>query len=144
MIFKQADISNKTVTHRAATASGRIRLRPRTVERIRKGRVEKGDPVSLSEIAGIVAAKRTAELLPLCHPLKIESTTVETSLVPSGIEVTVTVSANEKTGVEMEALTATSVALLNIWDVVKAYEKDEKGQYPTTRIEMVRVVKKSK
>ena len=144
MIFRQADISKKPVTRRVATASGMIRLRPSTVERIRRGRIEKGDPISLSEIAGIMAAKRTPDLLPLCHPLRIEGTTVETSLVRSGIEVTVTVSASEKTGVEMEALTATSVALLNVWDMVKAYEKDEKGQYPTTRIDMVRVVKKAR
>ena len=76
--------------------------------------------------------------------MKIEKTTVETSVVPSGVEVTVTVSANEKTGVEMEALTATTVALLNVWDVVKAYEKDDKGQYPTTQIQAVRVVRKAK
>ena len=144
MIFRQADISKKPVSSRVATASGRIKLKRSTLDRIRKGRVEKGDPISLAEIAGIIAAKRTHELLPLCHPLKIERTTVETSLVPSGIEVTVTVSANEKTGVEMEALTATSVALLNIWDMVKPYEKDERGQYPATRIETVRVVNKSK
>ena len=100
--------------------------------------------MSLAELAGIMAAKRTPELLPLCHPLKLENTTVETSVVPSGVEVIVTVSANEKTGVEMEALTATTVALLNIWDVVKAYEKDGKGQYPTTQIEAVRVVRKAK
>ena len=106
--------------------------------------MDKGDPKSLAEIAGIIAAKRTHELLPLCHPLKIENTTIETSVVPSGVEVTVTVSANEKTGVEMEALTATAVALLNVWDVVKAYEKDSRGQYPTTEIQAVRVVKKAK
>ena len=100
--------------------------------------------MSLAEIAGIIAAKRAPELLPLCHPLKIERTTVETSIIPSGIEVTVTVSANEKTGVEMEALTATTIALLNVWDVVKTYEKDKTGQYPTTQIEAVRVVKKAK
>ena len=100
--------------------------------------------MSLAEITGMIAAKRTPELLPLCHPLKIENTTIETAIVPSGIEVTVTVSANEKTGVEMEALTATTVALLNVWDVVKSYEKDGKGQYPTTKIEAVRVVRKAK
>ncbi len=144
MIFKQADISNKPVTHRIATASGRIRLRPSTVARIRKGLVDKGNPLSISEIAGIMAAKRTHELLPLCHPLKIENTTIETTVLPSGLEVTATISASEKTGVEMEALTATTVALLNVWDVVKAYEKDGRGQYPTTRIERVRVVRKAK
>jgi len=144
VIFRQADISKKPVTFRTATASGRIKLRQSTVARIRKGLTEKGDPISLAEIAGMMAAKRTPELLPLCHPLKIESTTIETTIVPSGIEVTATVSANEKTGVEMEALTATTVALLNVWDVVKAYEKDGRGQYPTTQIQAVRVVRKAK
>lgn len=144
MVFKQADISKKPITYRVATASGRIRLRPGTVARIRKGLVEKGDPLSISEIAGITAAKRTSELLPLTHPLKIESTAIETRVIPTGIEVTATVSANEKTGVEMEALTATAVALLNAWDIVKAYEKDAKGQYPTTQIEKVRIVRKVK
>ncbi len=100
--------------------------------------------MSLAKISGIMAAKRTSELLPLCHSLKIESTTIETSLSPTGIEVTATVSANEKTGLEMEALTATTVALLNVWDMVKAYEKDSRGQYPTTQIQAIRVVRKVK
>jgi cyclic pyranopterin monophosphate synthase len=142
--FRQIDISKKPATNRIATASGRIKLRQNTIRLIRKGLIEKGDPMSLAKISGIMAAKRTSELLPLCHPLKIESTTIETSLSPSGIEVTATVSATEKTGLEMEALTATTVALLNIWDVVKAYEKDSRGQYPTTHIQDVRVVRKSK
>lgn len=144
MIFKQTDISKKPVTFRTATASGRIKLKRSTVERIRKGLMDKGNPLALAEIAGMMAAKRTPELLPLCHPLRIENTTIEAAIVPSGIEVTATISANEKTGVEMEALTATTIALLNVWDVVKAYEKDGKGQYPTTQIEAVRVVRKAK
>jgi len=142
--FRQIDISKKPATNRIATASGRIKLKQNTIRMIRKGLTEKGDPMSLAKISGIMAAKRTSELLPLCHPLKIESTTIETSLSTSGIEVTATVSATEKTGLEMEALTATTVALLNIWDVVKAYEKDSRGQYPTTRIQDVRVVEKVK
>ncbi len=142
--FKQVDISKKPATFRVATATGRIKLKPSTIDRIRKGLAEKGDPMSLAKISGIMAAKRTPELLPLCHPLKIESTTIETSLSPKGIEVTTTVSANEKTGLEMEALTATTIALLNVWDVVKAYEKDSRGQYPTTQIQSVRVVRKVK
>jgi cyclic pyranopterin phosphate synthase len=142
--YRQVDISGKPVSARTATAAGRIRLKRATVELIRKGQTEKGDPLSLAKITGIMAAKRTSELVVLCHPLKIESTKVETSLEPSGVEVTVTVSANEKTGVEMEALTGVLVALLNIWDVVKPYEKDTRGQYPTTRIHDVRVLRKAK
>jgi cyclic pyranopterin monophosphate synthase len=144
MSFRQIDISKKLATNRIAIASGRIKLKQNTIRLIRKGLTEKGDPMSLAKISGILAAKRTSELLPLCHPLKIESTTIETSLSSSGIEVTATVSATEKTGVEMEALTAATVALLNIWDVVKAYEKDSRGQYPTTRIQDVRVARKTK
>jgi cyclic pyranopterin phosphate synthase len=83
-------------------------------------------------------------MLALCHPLRIESTKVETKLNRDSIEVTVEVTAHEKTGVEMEALTAVAIALLNIWDVVKAYEKDDKGQYPSTRIEEIRVLRKAK
>ncbi len=142
--FKQIDVSKKPASFRIAKASGRIRLKDSTIRSIRKGLIEKGDPMSLAKISGIMAAKRTSELLPLCHPLNIESTTIETSLSPWGIEVTATVTATEKTGLEMEALTATAVALLNIWDVVKAYEKDRRGQYPTTRIQDVRVVEKVK
>ena len=144
MSFRQIDILKKPATNRIATASGRIKLKQNTIRMIRKGLTEKGDPISLAKVSGIMAAKRTSELLPLCHPLKIESTTIETALSSSGIQVTATVSATEKTGLEMEALTATTVALLNIWDVVKAYEKDSRGQYPTTHIQDVRVVRKSK
>ncbi len=111
---------------------------------IKSGKVEKGDPRTLAEMTAIAAAKMTPTLLPLCHPLKIESTIVRARLRPSGVEVTVTVTAHEKTGVEMEALTGVAVALLNVWDVVKQYEKDRKGQYPTTAIESIRIVKKVK
>ncbi len=144
MSYRQVDISGKPISHRTAIAAGRIRLKRKTVELIRRGRIQKGDPLSLAKITGIMGAKTTPELIALCHPLKIESTSVETSLEPSGVEVTVTVSASEKTGVEMEALTGVMVALLNIWDVVKPYEKDAHGQYPTTRINAVRVLRKSK
>ncbi len=142
--YRQVDISGKTSSSRTATASGRILLKRKTVGLIREGRVEKGDPLSLAEITGTLATKLTPQLVVLCHPLKIDSTKVEASLEPSGVRVVVTVSATEKTGVEMEALTAVVVALLNVWDVVKPYEKDARGQYPTTRIEGVRVLRKAK
>ena len=142
--YRQVDISGKTPSSRTATASGRILLKPRTVELIREGMIEKGDPISLSKITGIMAAKMTPQLVILCHPLKIESTKVEATLEKGGIKVVVTVSATEKTGVEMEALTAVVVALLNVWDVVKQYEKDARGQYPATRINDVMVLRKSK
>ncbi|HEV2137427.1 MAG TPA: cyclic pyranopterin monophosphate synthase MoaC [Nitrososphaerales archaeon] len=144
MGYRQVDISGKTPSTRTAAASGRILLRRRTVELIREGRIEKGEPLSLAKITGIMAAKMTPQLVVLCHPLKIESTKVEATLERWGIEVVATVSATEKTGVEMEALTAVVVALLNVWDVVKPYEKDRRGQYPATRINGVRVLRKSK
>ncbi|MGP8124949.1 MAG: cyclic pyranopterin monophosphate synthase MoaC [Nitrososphaerales archaeon] len=144
MGFRQVDVSEKPVSFRTATAFGRIRLRRETISLIKKGKVEKGDPVSLAEVTGIQAVKKTPDLLALCHPLEVEGTDVRVRLKPEAIEVTVTVSAHEKTGVEMEALTAVSVALLNIWDAVKQYEKDREGQYPTTRIESLRVTGKTK
>ena len=142
--YRQVDISGRTPSFRTATASGRILLKRKTVQLIREGKIEKGEPLSLAKITGIMAAKMTPQLVVLCHPLKIESTSVEASLEPYGVEVSVTVSATEKTGVEMEALTAVVVALLNVWDVVKPYEKDARGQYPVTRIEGVRVLRKAK
>jgi cyclic pyranopterin phosphate synthase len=142
--FRQVDVSGKPVSFRSATASGVLKLRPRTVKITKEGKAEKGDPLILAEITAIAATKLTPTLLPLCHPLRIESTRVTTRLLPSGVEATVTVTAHEKTGVEMEALMGVSVALLNIWDVVKPYEKDKGGQYPTTVMQSVRVIKKVK
>jgi cyclic pyranopterin monophosphate synthase len=144
MNVRQADISDKPVSFRLAVATGRIRLKPGTVEMIREGKLQKGDAVAIAETMAVLAAKKTPDVLALCHPLRIERTQVETKLRKDGVEVTVTVSAHEKTGVEMEALTAVSVALLNIWDVVKPYEKDEEGQYPDTQIQDIRVVRKVK
>src|SRR2546426_10275117 len=144
MAFKQADISQKPVVFRSATAVGKIRLGSQTMTRVREGRIEKGDPLTLARLTSVTGAKQASNLLALCHPLGIESTETETRLLSDGIEVSVTVSAHEKTGVEMEALTGVSVALLNIWDVVKPYEKDGKGQYPNTQIEAIRIVKKVK
>lgn len=144
MSVRQADISKKQVVFRQATATGRIILNPKTLQMIKKGRLEKGDPIAISKTMGILAVKKTPEMLALCHPLKIEHVEVVETLHDDSIEATVTVSAHEKTGVEMEALTAVSIALLNIWDVVKAYEKDERGQYPSTNIEGIHVVEKVK
>ena len=144
MAFKQVDVSKKPVVYREATATGRLRLKKSTVQLIRKGRLEKGDAVSLASMTAIVAAKETPRIVALCHPLKIEKVEPKVSLGPDWVEVTVKVAAHERTGVEMEALTAVSVGLLNVWDVVKAYEKDSAGQYPGTRIESIRVTSKVK
>jgi len=144
MSVRQADISEKPVVFRQATATGRIVLSRKTLQLIRKGKLEKGDPIAISKTMAILAVKKTPEMLALCHPLRIEHVEVVETLLEESIETTVTVSAHEKTGVEMEALTAVGVALLNIWDVVKGYEKDAAGQYPSTRIEGIRVIKKVK
>ena len=105
---------------------------------------EKGDPLQLASTMAVVAAKQTPSMVALCHQLKIEKIEPKVKVGGDWVEVTVKVAAHEKTGVEMEALTAVSVALLNVWDVVKAYEKDSKGQYPLTSIESIRVTRKVK
>lgn len=144
MEIKQVDISFKVPERRIAIASGRLKLRKETIERIRKGEVEKGDPFQVARLAGIQAAKLTPLLLPLCHQLKLDNVSIELSMDDHGILAIAKVVATEKTGVEMEALTAVTIALLNIWDVVKMYEKDETGNYPYTEISEVKVVSKVK
>lgn len=144
MQLEQADISPKPIAFREATARGSIRLKPATVKRLRENRLEKGDALGVAKTMAVLAVKKTPEMVALCHPLRVERTVVETKVTKGGVQVTVTVSAHEKTGVEMEALTAVGAALLNIWDMTKAYEKDSDGQYPGTRIEEIRVVKKVK
>ena len=139
------DISAKPEVFREATATGTIKLKPETMQLIKKGRVAKGDPFHTAKIAGILAAKNTSTLIPLCHPLPLTNVKVKIeALTDSRVRVTSTVKTRAQTGVEMEALTATTVALLTIWDMVKAYEKDEKGQYPSTVIEHIRVLRKLK
>jgi len=144
MELEQADISKKPILFREATARGSIKLQPDTVRRVRDNKLEKGDALAVARTMAVLAVKRTPETIALCHPLRVERTKVKTRLTKDRIEVEVTVSAHEKTGVEMEALAGVSAALLNIWDMTKAYEKDEDGQYPDTRIEEIRVVKKVK
>jgi len=138
------DIVAKPVIHRLATATGKIVLREETIKRIRLGEVEKGDPISTARIAAILAAKATSTIVPLCHPISLSNIQISEQLGNTEISVTVTVKATAKTGVEMEALTAVSAALLTIWDMTKQYEKDEAGQYPTTSIGEIKVVKKTK
>jgi cyclic pyranopterin monophosphate synthase len=142
--FRQVDVSNKPVVYREATATGRIKLKRSTLQLIKKGKLEKGDPVSLAATAAVMAVKQTPTIVALSHPLRIEMTEPKVNLGDDWLEVTVTVAAHDKTGVEMEALTAVAVALLNVWDVVKAHEKDSRGQYPTTSIESIKVTRKVK
>jgi len=143
-IPKMIDISKKPVIHRQAIAEGTIFLRESTMKLIHASKIEKGEPFQIASIGAIQAVKSTPTSLMLCHPLLIEATSVEFTESPDSITVRVEVNAESRTGVEMEALNAVSTALLNIWDVVKKYEKDEKGQYPDTRIEKIHVVRKVK
>jgi cyclic pyranopterin phosphate synthase len=138
------DISGKETVHREAEASGVIRLRKTTVGAIREGRVKKGDPLQAAEIACVLAVKKTPELIPLCHPIPITSVNVEFEMGGDSIAARCQVSADYKTGVEMEALTGVTVALLTIWDMVKYLEKDERGQYPSTVITDVKIEEKRK
>jgi len=139
------DITAKPETYRMARAVGRIRLRSETVNLIREGRIEKGDPLHTAKIAGILAAKMTSNLIPLCHPIPITNIKIEARIIDdSTVEVEASVKTRAQTGVEMEALVAVATALLTIWDMTKQYEKDERGQYPHTMIEGIRVLQKVK
>ena len=139
------DVSGKPEILREATAAGTIKLKPETIALIKEGKIAKGDPLYTAKIAGILAAKKTSELIPLCHPLPLTKVEVEAKVADkTTVEVTALVKTKAQTGVEMEALTAVSAALLTVWDMTKQYEKDAAGQYPTTTITDVRVVKKFK
>lgn len=118
------DVGDKPVQHRMARASGFIKLQGTTVELIRENQVKKGDVLTVAQIAGIQAAKKTSDLIPLCHPLQITKVDVKASLKEDGVEVQTLVKCNGQTGVEMEALTAASVALLTIYDMCKAVDKE--------------------
>lgn len=117
------DVGQKPVQTRSATAAGFISLNHETITLIHDNQMKKGDVLTVAEIAGIQAAKRTHELIPLCHPLQITKAEVKTLLQEKGVRVTATVKCNGQTGVEMEALTAASVALLTIYDMCKAVDK---------------------
>ncbi|MCD6408778.1 MAG: cyclic pyranopterin monophosphate synthase MoaC [Candidatus Verstraetearchaeota archaeon] len=138
------DISSKDVILREATAYGEIKLKKETLSLVAQGKIAKGDVFTVAQIAGINAAKKTAELLPLCHPLSITKVDVQLGLKEGSIYARATVKATAKTGVEMEALTAVSAALLTVWDMVKQYEKDDRGQYPSTAITSIIVERKMK
>ncbi len=139
------DVTLKEVVYREAVAEGIIKLRKDTLKRILEGRVEKGDVLTVARISAISAVKKTSELIPLCHNIPITHVSVNFDVLDDErLRVRVSVKALAKTGVEMEALTGASVALLNIWDMVKSYEKDEHGQYPYTLIERISVISKVK
>jgi cyclic pyranopterin phosphate synthase len=142
--IRMIDISDKKIVHRVAIASGRIYLKHESIQAIKEGTVKKGDPLYTADIASIQAVKKTPHLIPLCHPIPIGAVNTKFNIGLNYVEVTCTVTANYKTGVEMEALTGVSVALLNIWDMVKYLEKDKDGLYPSTEIKDIKVVEKRK
>lgn len=139
------DVSGKAEIFREATATGSIRLRPQTIDLINSGKIAKGDPLYTAKIAGVLAAKKTSDIIPLCHPLPLTNVEVDLKVSDKNtVTATATVKTKAQTGVEMEALTSVSVALLTVWDMTKQYEKDATGQYPSTAIENIHVVKKIK
>ena len=138
------DITAKPAVQREATAKGQLKLRKETVALIKQGKIEKGDPFQVAKVAGVLAAKQTSSIVPLCHPIPLTSIKINLRIVDDAVDVESTVKTKAQTGVEMEALTATAVALLTVWDMTKQYEKDAEGQYPYTAIRDIRVMSKLK
>lgn len=134
---RMVDVSGKPDSERLAIAKGEVHMKQETLDLIRAGQIKKGDVLSIAQIAGISASKRTSDLIPLCHPLPLTKVDVDLRLDNSipGVEITVTAKTIGKTGVEMEALTAVSVAALTVYDMAKAAEK-------TMRIQNIRLVEK--
>src|SRR5262245_19197441 len=132
---RMVDVSAKPETERIAVAEGRVVMAKKTLDLVLKGNAKKGDALGAARLVGIMAAKRTHELIPLCHPLALSTVEVDIAPEPSGLKVRSTVKVKGPTGVEMEALTAVSVACLTIYDMVKAVERD-------MRIEGIRLIEK--
>ena len=120
---RMVDVGGKPETARSATATGRIRMAPEALAAVRDGSGPKGDVLAAARIAGIMAAKKTGELIPLCHPLSLDAVQVEFAFEDDAVRATARASLTGRTGVEMEAMTATSVALLTIYDMAKALDK---------------------
>jgi cyclic pyranopterin phosphate synthase len=120
---RMVDVSEKSATVRTARASGRVLVSPRVVELLRGEGVPKGDALSVARIAGIMGAKRTPDLVPLCHPIAVSGVEVDLAVADDAVEITATVRTTDRTGVEMEALTAVTVAALTVVDMVKAVDK---------------------
>jgi cyclic pyranopterin phosphate synthase len=120
---RMVDVGGKTATQRVAIASGLIRMSAEALAAIRQGDAPKGDVLAAARIAGIMAAKKTAELIPLCHPLMLDAVTVDFTFEEGAVRATATASLTGRTGVEMEAMTAVSIALLTIYDMAKALDK---------------------
>lgn len=138
------NVSRKEAVLRVAEASGKIFLRQETIGAIKERKIKKGDPLAAAEIAGLLAVKRTWESIPHCHQIPITGIDFNFEIMENYILCKCRVEAIYKTGVEMEALSGVSTALLTIWDMVKYLEKDESGNYPETRISDVVVLSKTK
>lgn len=120
---RMVDVGSKPATARLAVASGRIRMSAEALEAVRNGDAPKGDVLGTARIAGILAAKKTGDLIPMCHPLSLDAVNLDFTFEDDGISATATASLTGRTGVEMEAITATSIALLTIYDMAKALDK---------------------
>ncbi|MCS7365456.1 MAG: cyclic pyranopterin monophosphate synthase MoaC [archaeon GB-1867-035] len=142
--IRMVDISDKKIQLRTSIAKGSIKLKSTTIKRILSNEIEKGNVLATAKIAGILAAKQTPKLIPLCHPIPLTKIEVKVDVKEDRVDVTSIVKAEGKTGVEIEALVSTAIALITIWDMVKKYEKDERGQYPETAIENIKVELKMK
>ncbi|NOH03492.1 MAG: cyclic pyranopterin monophosphate synthase MoaC [Chloroflexi bacterium] len=134
---KMVDVSRKPDTERVAVARGEVHMKKETLDLIRAGQIKKGDVLTVAQIAGIIASKRTSDLIPLCHPLPLSKVDVDLELDDSlpGVVITATAKVTGKTGVEMEALTAVSIAALTVYDMAKAAEK-------TMKIQNIRLIEK--
>lgn len=138
------DVAEKPIIKRSAKASGRLYLKTETINEIKAGNVKKGDPLLIAEVAGMNAAKQTYILVPHCHQIALDTVTVEYEVNDDSIDAVCFVSAQARTGVEMEALVGVSIALNTILDTVKYIEKDADGQYPSTKITDIKVIFKKK
>jgi len=134
---RMVDVSQKPVTQREAVAKGLVRMQPATLQLLRRGQTAKGDVLAVAQVAGILAAKQTSQLIPLCHPLSIDDARIEFRLAESesAVEITATILSTGKTGVEMEALVAVAVSALTIYDMLKAADRG-------MRLESIRLVRK--
>lgn len=138
------DVTEKPVIRRQAEASGKIYLSPEAIRKVDQGQIKKGDPLLVAEVAAMNAAKQTHLLIPHCHQIPLDMVRVRFEVSKESIEARCLVKTDARTGVEMEALVGVTMALNTLWDMAKYLEKDEKGQYPSTRITDIRLVKKEK
>ncbi|MDQ2051630.1 cyclic pyranopterin monophosphate synthase MoaC [Natronolimnohabitans sp. A-GB9] len=141
---QMVDVGDKPDSERRAVAAGEIRLRPSTIEAIRADEIGKGDVLATARVGAVQAVKHTWETIPMCHQIPITNVDTDFDLAEDRVELEVGVETTGKTGCEMEALEGVTTGLNVVWDMVKAVEKDDDGQYPETGIENVRVVTKEK